>query len=73
MTRTGIPTGLARMVNLRDVMTPSGAFALVVPGAQVVAPFADLRSMANYAHRHGITIPGYRALPFLDLGMIASL
>ncbi len=32
MTTTGMSTGLVQMVNVRDVITPSGVWALVVPG-----------------------------------------
>ncbi|OHV43887.1 hypothetical protein CC117_32450 [Parafrankia colletiae] len=73
MTATGTGTGLARMVNVRDVVTPSGALALVVPGVQVVAPFVDARMLAQYARERGIPPAGYRVLPFFGLGMIATL
>lgn len=73
MMTTGTSTGLMRMVNVRDVVTPSGALALVVPGVQVVAPFVDARVLAEYARERSIPPPGYRVLPFLGLGMIATL
>lgn len=73
MMTTGTSMGLLRMVNVRDVVTPSGALALVVPGVQVVAPFVDTRMLAEYARERSIPAAGYRVLPFLGLGMIATL
>ncbi|ORT47429.1 hypothetical protein KBI5_19790 [Frankia sp. KB5] len=73
MTTTGTSTGLVRMVNARDVITPSGVWALVMPGVQVVAPFVDLRTMGRYAGSWGISATEYWALPFLGRGVVAVL
>lgn len=68
-----IEAGLARLVNIRDVITPPEVWALVVPGARVVGPFVDLASLGQYAREQGIPASGYLALPFLGLGQIATL
>ncbi len=62
-----------RMVKVREVVIPSGALALVVPGVQVVAPFVDARVLAEYARERSILPPGYRVLPVVGLGRIAIL
>ncbi|WP_026311634.1 hypothetical protein [Parafrankia elaeagni] len=66
-------TVLGTAVTVQSVVTPLGVWALVVPGVQVVAPFRDLAALTEYAREQGIPAAGYRALPFLGLGVIATL
>ncbi|MCK9925894.1 hypothetical protein MXD62_01745 [Frankia sp. Mgl5] len=68
-----IEAGLARLVNIRGSIIPSEVWALVVPGAGVMAPFVDLDALEQYVHDQGIPADGYVALPFVGLGQIATL
>ncbi|ABD13476.1 hypothetical protein ThrDRAFT_03949 [Frankia casuarinae] len=73
MTTTGIGPGPGSVIGPGGLVTPLGAWALVVPGVQVVAPFVDLRWMADYARMRGIPATEYWALPFLGRRVVAVL
>ncbi|KPM55363.1 hypothetical protein ACG83_08220 [Frankia sp. R43] len=70
---TGLRPGPGSLIVRSGLVWPVGAWALVVPGSRVVAPFPDLGAMASYAADLAIPPETYRVLPFYGRGVIATL
>ncbi|WP_322770141.1 hypothetical protein, partial [Frankia sp. Cr1] len=64
MTRMGIGSVVAWLVNARDVITPDVVWAMVVPGVRMVAPLIDVGDLGLCAGEPGLPVTGYAALPF---------
>ncbi|KPM53386.1 hypothetical protein ACG83_21945 [Frankia sp. R43] len=68
---TNLRSGPGILIHPGGLVTPVGAWALVVPAVHVVAPFMNRREVAEYAEMQ--RTPEYRVLPFLARGVVATL
>lgn len=81
MTSVSVRSGPGSVVDLRSGLTvevgdtdqPVLLWALVIPGARVVAPFPDVGTAARYAADRGIDAGRCRVLPFVVADGIARL
>ncbi|CAI7977518.1 conserved hypothetical protein [Frankia sp. Hr75.2] len=73
MSTTAIGATAEWPVTARGVVTPSGVWALVVPGVRVIAPFVDVGDVQRCALDLRLRPDEYVALPFTGLGRIVLL